>query len=75
MPVAAAPIDPAIAAALREVSPQAMRHSVERLLTFSSRNTLTSTVSLLLEPVRWLRPTGFMRSLQRARRPVADAWR
>ena len=45
-PLAAAPVDPQIAAALREVSPAEMRKTVEALVSFRNRNTVGSTETL-----------------------------
>ncbi len=42
-PLAAQPIDPEIAAALREVSPDAIRANIARLVDFKNRSTVSST--------------------------------
>jgi hypothetical protein len=41
-PLQAAPADPAIAQALRQISPERIRHSIETLVSFRTRNTLSS---------------------------------
>ena len=41
-PIAPAPADPAIAGALREVSADRIRATIEKLVTFNNRNTLSS---------------------------------
>ncbi len=41
-PVAPAPADPAIAAALRQVSPDGVRGTIEKLVSFNNRSTLSS---------------------------------
>ena len=42
-PYAAAPADPAIAAALREVSAEKIRANIEKLVSFNNRSTISST--------------------------------
>lgn len=41
-PISARPADPSIAGALRQVSPARMRHTVESLVAFGNRNTISS---------------------------------
>ncbi len=41
-PIAPAPADPAIAAALQQVSPDHIRATIEKLVTFNNRSTLSS---------------------------------
>ncbi len=41
-PIKAEPADPAIAAALKKVSPEAIHSTIERLVAFGTRNTLSS---------------------------------
>jgi hypothetical protein len=41
-PIAAAPADPAIAAALQQVSPQRIQVTIEKLISFNNRSTLSS---------------------------------
>jgi len=41
-PIAPAPADPAIAAALQQVSPDQIRATIEKLVTFNNRSTLSS---------------------------------
>ena len=41
-PAAVAPADPAIAAAIGKVSPEAIRRTIERLVAFGNRSTISS---------------------------------